>query len=112
MEAIADYNCGISYTPGKANVMADALSRKSYCNNHMVFKAQPRLYEELCKMNFQLVPQGSLDNLVMEPTLLKAIKSAPAKEAHVDLMKKDLALENPEISHLVKMEPYTSEIAL
>ena len=93
MEAIADYNCGISYTPGKANVMADALSRKSYCNNHMVFKAQPLLYEELCKLNLQLVPQGSLNNLVLEPTLLKAIKSAQAKDAHVVLMKKDPALE-------------------
>ena len=70
--------------------MADALSRKSYCNNHMVFKAQPRLYEELCKLNLQLVPQGSLNNLVLEPTLLKAIKSAQAKDAHVYLMKKDL----------------------
>ena len=44
MEAFADYNCGISYTPVKANVMADALSRKSYCNNHMILKAQHRLY--------------------------------------------------------------------
>ena len=93
MEAIADYNCGISYTPGKANVMANALSCKSYCNNRMVFKAQPRIYEELYKLNLQLVPQGSLNNHVLEPTLLKAIKSAQAKDAHVDLMKKDLALE-------------------
>ena len=41
MEAIADYNCGISYTPGKANVMADALSRKSYCNNTWFSKLNP-----------------------------------------------------------------------
>ena len=90
MEAIADYNCGIYYTPGKANIMADALSRKSYCNNHMVHKAQPRLYKELCKLNLQQIRQGCLNNLVLEPTLLKEIKSAQAKDAHVDLMKKDL----------------------
>ena len=29
VELIADYDLGITYTPGKANVMVDALSRKS-----------------------------------------------------------------------------------
>ena len=33
IELIKDYDLGISFTPGKANVMADALSRKLYCNN-------------------------------------------------------------------------------
>src|ERR1044071_7504686 len=32
LETIADFNKDISYTPGKANVMADALSRKAYCS--------------------------------------------------------------------------------
>ena len=41
METISDYDYGISYTIGKANVMADALSRKSYYNNHLAYKAQP-----------------------------------------------------------------------
>ena len=36
MEAVTDYDLGISYTPGKANIMADALSRKSYCCELMV----------------------------------------------------------------------------
>src|SRR4051812_9780682 len=33
IELIKYYDVGISYTPGKANVMADALSPKSYCKN-------------------------------------------------------------------------------
>ena len=41
VETITDYDYGISYTLGKDNVMADALSRKSYCNNHMTYKTQP-----------------------------------------------------------------------
>ena len=40
MKTISDRDYGISYTPGKAIVMADALSRKFYCNNHMAYKAQ------------------------------------------------------------------------
>ena len=32
LEFIKDYDIGINYHPGKANVLAYALSRKSYCN--------------------------------------------------------------------------------
>jgi hypothetical protein len=93
LEAIADYDGGISYTPGKANVMADALSRKSYCNNLMVRRAQPRLHAELTQLNLRIIPQGSLNNLVVQPDLLKAVKEAQAKDAEIDLMKKELHLE-------------------
>jgi hypothetical protein len=54
--------------------MADALSRKSYCNNLMVRRAQPRLYEEMGKLNLRIVPQGSLNDLVIQPDLEKAVK--------------------------------------
>jgi hypothetical protein len=59
----------------------------------MVKRAQPHLYEELCKLNLRIVPQGSLNNLVVQPDLEKAVKNAQAKDAEVDLMKKELHLE-------------------
>ena len=60
MERIADFDCSISYTPDKANVMADALSRKSYCNHLQVHKVHDRLQEEFRKLNLHIVPRGYL----------------------------------------------------
>ena len=49
--------------------MADALSRKSYCNNLMLQQGQPLLHEELCKLNLHIAPHGFLSTLVEKPTL-------------------------------------------
>src|SRR3954469_13846792 len=54
LETIADFNMDISYTLGNANVMADALSRKSYCNAVEVQLQQPLLYEEFQKLNLEI----------------------------------------------------------
>ena len=62
VELIKDYDCVIDYHPGKANVAAEALSRKGKAvMNDMEIKEQESIME-LKKMGLQLSvgPEGSL----------------------------------------------------
>jgi hypothetical protein len=45
LELIKDYDLGINYYPGKANVVADALSHKKYCNAIFFPKNATRIAE-------------------------------------------------------------------
>jgi hypothetical protein len=100
LETIANYDMNISYTPGKANLMADALSRKAYCNNLMVQEVQPVLYEELRKLNLHIVPQGYLNTLVVEPDLEHNIKIMQGYDSEVERIKRYLEKGKPSEFHL------------
>ena len=54
MELLKDYDCSILYHPGKANVVADALSRKSSGSlAHISIEKRP-----LVKELHELIDQG------------------------------------------------------
>jgi hypothetical protein len=64
----------IHYHLGKANVVADALSRKAYC--HHLVTQESRLCEEMQKLNVSIVPHSYGYNLSVRPVLDDQIKKA------------------------------------
>jgi hypothetical protein len=76
LELIKDYDLNIHYHPRKANVVADALSRKHYCNNLMVQKEQPALYEEMENLSLEIVEEGQLNELRVRYTFEDQIRQA------------------------------------
>ena len=50
IELLKDYDCQILYHPGKANVVADALSRKSMGSLAHVAEQKKEMVKELCKL--------------------------------------------------------------
>src|SRR3954467_7059611 len=71
--------------------MADALSRKSYCNNLMLQQYQPLLHEEFRKLNLEIVPHGFLSTLVAKPTLEDQIIVAQRHSQGVRRIKENIA---------------------
>src|SRR5438105_3958051 len=92
LELIKDYNLEVHYHPGKANVIADALSRKSHCNCHMVENPVATLCAEMEGMNLGMLAQGMVSNLELVPTLRGQIIAAQSKDkgiAHIKQRLKD-----------------------
>ena len=82
---------GLNYQPGKANVVADALSRKSYCNTLMIQQHPPSLCEEFSKLNLELVPSGHLNNLEVKPSLEYQIKEAQKRDLGITKIEQRIA---------------------
>jgi hypothetical protein len=65
---IKDYDLGINYRPGKANVIADALSRRKYCKATFARRMQPELCKEIKYLNQAIVNDATV-TMEVEPTL-------------------------------------------
>jgi hypothetical protein len=90
LELIKDYDLEVHYHPGKANVVADALSRKAQCNCVTMDSKIATLCDELRKLNMEVVSLGTLDYISVEPTLQEQIVLAQIGDKGVQVIKEML----------------------
>jgi hypothetical protein len=76
LELIKDYELEIHYHPGKANMVADALSRKASCHCLTVRTPDTTLCQEIEKLNLGMIQHGTLTQLKLESILLQRIIDA------------------------------------
>jgi hypothetical protein len=80
LELLNDYDCSINYHPGKANVVPDALSRKTIVGRvAIMFTTQKELLLDMDRAGIELAVeevQSYLGKLTLEPTLLEQIRVA------------------------------------
>jgi hypothetical protein len=69
LELIKDYDFEIHYHPGKANLVADALSRKEHVHAAVVAQLLDELVEDFEKLNLGIVAHTEGITIEVKPTL-------------------------------------------
>ncbi|GJY26093.1 hypothetical protein Tco_0400819 [Tanacetum coccineum] len=85
LELLKDYDANIQYHPGKANVVADTLSRK---NSRIMacLKVQPKIIKDLEVLEVKLVvrnAEGYIASLKIESNLILRIKEAQGEDSEL-----------------------------
>ncbi|KAH9763231.1 Endonuclease [Citrus sinensis] len=96
LELVRDFDCSINYHPSKANVVADALSRKSSgCMAHLITMQSP-LVKDLRRCGIEVVAHGQVDllaNLIVQPTLIDKVKVAQQNDIELNKIQEELKAE-------------------
>ena len=110
LELIKDYDLEVHYHPGKANVVADALSRKSYCNCLTVRTMGLNLCQEMEKLNVEVIQQGSLTNIIVEATIRDQVIAAQKENKGIAHIKERVRNGKAECFSIVMKVCYGSRI--
>ena len=64
-------------------MVADALSRKAHCYNLSTYTWKPELRKDFEHLNLQVVVEGCVNTMIVQPTLEEQIKEAQKEDEEV-----------------------------
>jgi hypothetical protein len=92
LELIKDYDLDIQYHPGKANVVADALSQKGQTNMLIGHLLPQELCWEMAQLNLGMVSSSETLTLEIESTLEQDIRKGQLADEKIAEYKKLIKL--------------------
>jgi hypothetical protein len=95
LELIKDYDLEVHYHLGKANVVADALSRKAHCHCLSIEVFSETLCYQMRKLNLEIIPQGSLNLISIESTLQDNIIILQLHDEGIKIIKQKCRITGP-----------------
>jgi hypothetical protein len=92
LELIKDYDLEIQYHPGKANVVADALSRKGQVNNITTYLMSQELCWEMEQLNLGMLNNMEATVMEVESTLEEEIRKGQESDEKIKEIKRQISL--------------------
>jgi hypothetical protein len=99
LELINDYDLGINYHLGKANVVADALSRWSHLNMLATRELLPEFCKEFEKLNLGWVSNAEVIAMEVASTLEQDIRKGQLGDAKIQEIKEQIKEESSRIQY-------------
>ncbi|KAL6580190.1 hypothetical protein OROMI_008214 [Orobanche minor] len=98
LELVKDYDCKINYHPGRANVVADALSRKTRGNLAYVITNEEELAREFAKLNLTILcppatTNGCIATIVAKLDLRERIIAGQQTDARMEKLRSQVGSE-------------------
>jgi hypothetical protein len=90
---IKDYDLGINYHPGMANMVDDALSRRSHVSQLVVDNMPFELCEDFDNLNLRIVANTEAMEMEVASNLLQEIQKGPVEDKKIQEIKRNIKEE-------------------